>query len=88
MLGIIIGEKEYRGQGLGKEITMMGLEYGFNSLGLKKILLHVNNSNIQAIKLYTSIGFAVEGKLRDHYYFDGIWYDVIIMAIFGVGEKV
>lgn len=82
MLGIIIGDKNYRGKGLGKDIMKAGMEYGFNSLGLNKISLLVVQSNEQAIRLYESVGFQKEGTLIRHYFFDGIWHNALIMAKF------
>lgn len=82
MLGIVIGNSDYRGKGLGKEIMQNGINYGFNTLGLYKIFLNVLENNESAIKLYKNIGFEIEGVLKQHYFFNNRWHNVIIMSIF------
>ena len=82
MLGIVIADKNYRGKGLGKEIMQTGMEYGFNFLGLRKISVQVVEGNMSAIRLYKNVGFETEGILRNHYFFDGAWHNVVLMAKF------
>ena len=81
-LGIVIGEKQYQGKGLGKEIIKLGTDYGFNNLGLEKISLDVVNENIFASKLYKKLGFMNEGLFVKHYFFNGSYYDIMRMAKF------
>ena len=82
MLGIVIGEEEYRGQGLGKEIMELGINYGFKSLGLLKISLDVINENNSAINLYKKMGFVEEGVFKNQFFFDGKLNNVLRMAKF------
>ncbi|MBT1714732.1 GNAT family N-acetyltransferase [Enterobacter dykesii] len=51
-----IGEKNYWGQGLGREI-MQKIISEARLLGLKKLYLHVNSNNQRAINLYKKEGF-------------------------------
>lgn len=51
-----IGEKNYWGQGLGREI-MQKIISEARLLGLKKLYLHVNANNQRAINLYKKEGF-------------------------------
>jgi len=81
-LGIVIGEKNYQGKGLGKEIMELGIGYGFNFIGLHKISLDVLSDNEMAIKLYKRIGFVDEGFFVNHFFFQGIWHSIKRMAIF------
>lgn len=81
-LGIVIGNKKMRGQGLGKQIMELGLNYGFAMLGLQKISLEVLESNEAAITLYQKLGFVTEGKFEKQYFFNGAWHNVIRMAKF------
>ncbi|HEY0869596.1 MAG TPA: mycothiol synthase [Acidothermaceae bacterium] len=46
-----------QGVGLGRDLTVIGLEY-LRGLGLQQVLLYVDESNVAAIKLYESLGFA------------------------------
>ena len=52
-----IGEKQYWGKGIGKEMIRKILELAYSSLKLRKIYLKVLNDNFRAISLYDKIGF-------------------------------
>ena len=80
--GIVIGDKSAQGKGYGKEATKLIINYAFNILNLKKILLEVVENNIQAIKIYKKLGFIEEGRLKRQVYLNGNWQDVLIMSLF------
>lgn len=79
---IIIGEDGYRGKGIGKLGMQFIINYGFNKLKLHKISLGVIEHNEAAIKCYKSIGFKVEGILKDSEYNNDKYSDLILMAVF------
>jgi RimJ/RimL family protein N-acetyltransferase len=56
-IGRILIFENYRGLGLGKEITKCAAKYAFNELSLNEILLSVFDFNMVAISTYKSIGF-------------------------------
>jgi len=60
VMGILIGDKIYRGRGLAKNVIEESAKWLNNSLGLQTIFLGVDNNNSVAIKLYSKIGFIVE----------------------------
>jgi len=80
-LGIFIGEKKYWGQGLGEEAIILALDYAFNVLNLKKVYLKVYEFNKRAIRCYEKVGFKLVGRLRQHLFRGGRWWDVLIMDI-------
>lgn len=80
--GIIIGEDSARGKGYGYESLKLIRDYAFNILDIRKILLEVVDLNNAAIKLYKNFGFIEEGRLKNQFFFDGIWHDVLIMSLF------
>lgn len=56
----------YRGNKLGKKLLEAMLNY-CRTLGITKATLEVRESNTAALKVYTSLGFYIEGK-RSRYY--------------------
>lgn len=78
----IIISPEFQGQGYAKEATRLGIEYSFNVLNLYKLYLLVDVENASAIHIYESVGFEREGVLKQEYYINGKYRDVIRMAIF------
>lgn len=79
--GITIGDKSYWDQGLGSEATRLILDFGFNTLNLQKIMLRVYEYNHRAQQVYAKLGFVEEGRLRRDRFFDGKYYDTILMGI-------
>ena len=79
--GIIIGKENARGKGFGKEATKLIIDYAFKYLNLHKISLNVLEENKPAINLYKNLGFKEEGILKEHFYWDGKYYGVIIMGL-------
>lgn len=77
----MIGETKLRGMGLAKEATRLWIDYGLNTLGLRKIYLNTLDTNIHNIKINEELGFKVEGILRNEVFFDGKYHDVLRMGL-------
>ena len=80
-VGLFIGEEENRSKGYGTEALSLLVEYGFNYLNLKNIMLKVFSFNKRAIKSYEKVGFKVFGKRTEVYYLNGKWDDEYFMEI-------
>lgn len=80
--GIIIGNKEYRGKGVGFEVLELMIKYAFETLNLHKIILEVADFNKTAIKLYEKYGFVLEGILNEQVFYDNKYYNFRIYSIF------
>lgn len=80
--GIVIGEETSRAKGYGQEALQLISHYAFNILNLRKIILEVININEAAIKLYKNFGFIEEGLLKEQFYFNSQWHDVVLMSLF------
>lgn len=81
--GILMGDKSEWGKGYAKEASNEIMEYFFKKQQpLRKITLGVVEENIAAVKLYKKLGFKVEGKYKDHVFYDGVYYTVLRMARF------
>lgn len=63
-LWIYLGEPSVRGKGIGKLALRLLLDEGANRLGLRRVIVHVADSNTPARHLYESVGFAACGEGR------------------------
>jgi len=79
---ILLGDRATWGIGLGKQCTHFMCDYGFRQLNLRKITLEVIATNERAFKLYRSLGFVEEGRLRQAQFKNGAYVDVIVMGLF------
>ncbi|MCZ7604185.1 MAG: GNAT family N-acetyltransferase [Melioribacteraceae bacterium] len=69
-----------QGKGFGKEATSLVINYAIKNLNLHKVQLEVIADNKTAIELYKNLGFVEEGILREQFYFDGFYFNVILMG--------
>jgi RimJ/RimL family protein N-acetyltransferase len=80
-VGIIIGEKDYWGKGIGKKVAQQVTAIAFDSLSLHRVLAVMSELNTASIKCFLRTGFSEEGWLRDGYYRDGEFHDLILLSI-------
>ncbi len=81
VFGIMIGEKDCWDKGYGTEAARLMIKYGFEQLNLHRISLTVYSYNARAIRAYEKAGFKLEGKMRESYFRNGCYFDILIMAI-------
>lgn len=79
--GIVIGEKEYRGQGYATQAIYVLLEYAFDELGLHRVSGSWLAENSVSLFVGRMMGFHQEGVLRDYVFKDGKRHDLVIMSI-------
>ena len=80
-LGIMIGEKEYWSNGYGSDAIITLLRFAFGEMNLHKVSLHVFAFNPRAAACYRKCGFQQEALLREHYYGEGRYWDVLVMGV-------
>ncbi|HEY8584263.1 MAG TPA: GNAT family protein [Capillimicrobium sp.] len=80
-LGIVVGEPDARGRGIGTEATRLIVAHGFRRLNLHRIWLGVMAEHEAAVRLYEKVGFQVEGRLREEMERDGRRHDKLIMGL-------
>ena len=61
-IGILIGEKSYRGKGIGEEAIKKVIKYLYKYYNIYNLYLGVDRRNLAAIKLYKKIGFTEFSK--------------------------
>ena len=81
VLGIFIGDEDYRSNGYGTESIKLLLEYGFKYLNLHSIRLDLLAVNERAHKCYLKCGFKDTGKSREEIFLNGKYYDKLHMDI-------
>lgn len=73
-IGICIGEKDYRGKGVGYEV-MQQLEKICGDMGLKRLELGVFAYNETAIHFYENLGYQLFHTVKNFTYYNGDWHD-------------
>jgi ribosomal protein S18 acetylase RimI-like enzyme len=71
---------QFRGLGLGTKLTKKALAAA-RAYGLHRVELTVREHNTGAIELYKREGFEIEGVQRDAVLVDGVYEDVVCMAV-------
>jgi RimJ/RimL family protein N-acetyltransferase len=79
--GILIGAREYWGQGYGSDALRTLVHWGFYTLNLNRIYLRVFADNPRAIRSYQKVGFTEEGRLRQDDYRNGTYRDTLMMSV-------
>ncbi len=79
--GIMIGEKNYWSRGYGTDAVRLLVQFGFKTLNLNRIFLHVYDSNPRAIRAYEKAGFIFEVRERQAAYRNGKYIDMLLMSI-------
>lgn len=80
-LQIRLGYFNEMGKGFGSQAVKLLLAFGFETLQLQRIYLHVFSNNIRAHKTYLNIGFTEEGHLRRAAFIGNEFIDVKIMSV-------
>jgi len=80
-VSVIIGEKEEWGKGYGTETILLLLNYAFRHLNFHRVAIGVVGFNERALRFWEKVGFRKEGVHRDEYYYDGKYYDFVMMSI-------
>ena len=76
-LGIMIGDREHQGRGLGRDAITTALRFGFDTLGLHRVSIKARHDNEPGLHLYRSIGFTEVGMERDVDFAEGRYHDVV-----------
>jgi ribosomal protein S18 acetylase RimI-like enzyme len=71
---------QFRGRGIGTKLIRSALAAA-RAFGLHRVELTVREHNTGAVELYKKEGFAIEGVQRDAVLVDGVYEDVVCMAM-------
>ena len=71
---------QWRGRGVGAQILRQALAAS-RAFGLCRVELSVRHDNVRAQALYRQTGFEVEGRNRRALQVDGVFHDLVVMAV-------
>jgi RimJ/RimL family protein N-acetyltransferase len=57
------------------------IKYAFNEIGLNKIWTEIYTFDNKKIEFLQNLGFKKDGQLRENYFYDGQWWDSIILSL-------
>lgn len=80
-LACIIADRSDMGRGYGSAAIRAVLAHGFGALGLHKVWLMVFATNQRGRRTYGRLGFVEEGVLREEYFHQGGWHDMVRMSL-------
>jgi RimJ/RimL family protein N-acetyltransferase len=64
-LGYVVGPSERWGRGLGGILARLGLEYGFDVLGLREIWAEAVDANRASVRILAGLGMTETGRGQD-----------------------
>ncbi len=79
---VLVGEKSFRGKGLGLEVVKLLLDKCFKDINCSQVELNVYDWNVGAIKCYEKAGFKINKDKRKTIDVNGKRWTSINMAIF------
>lgn len=79
--GIIIGNTEYRGKGLGKKALAMAIKHAFVDLGIQRVEGKIIESNNASRKMAAALGFKEEGIVRQSLFKNGEFHNQVQVGL-------
>src|SRR5262245_56469675 len=79
--GVFIGVKEEWGKGHGTDATRLMVRHAFATMNLNRVWLHVVSTHEAGIRAYERAGFRREGVLRQQFYREGRFQDLLVMGV-------
>ncbi len=79
-LGIVLGEKDYWGEGYGRDAMMTFLKHLFQEKGMMEVYLATFPHNVRAQRCFESCGFRQVGTDRE-FFLDWGWRDEVLMEL-------
>lgn len=74
-------QQAYWGRGIMPEALAAVLDFGFSRIQLNRIEADCSIMNLASQKVLRKAGFTYEGRQREQYFYDGIYYDLLLWGI-------
>lgn len=78
-IGIIIGERDLWGLGLGREVILLATDYAFSSLNLNKLTTTIYASNTASYRAFAAADYTLVGTLKRHVFNKGAYEDCVLV---------
>ena len=78
---VTVGTDTVKGQGIGTEILKLTLQFAFEELKLHKVFARAFADNQASIKSFLKGGFKQEAYLKDEVCINGMYRDIVFLAI-------
>lgn len=81
-LGLKIGSRAARSQGLGSDAVRTLTRFAFEQLGLHRLWARILAGNDASLRVFVGkCGWKEEGRLRDAAFRDGVYHDVVSVGL-------
>ena len=85
--GLFIGEPSAWNRGFGSDAIRTLVRFAFDEMNLRKLRINVFEYNERAKHVLEAQGFVQEGRLRQEFYREGTYHDIVILSIFRGEQK-
>lgn len=68
-------------EGYAEDACKLLLKYGYGELALNKVWTEIYSFDKKKENLYNKLGFHRDGLLRQNYFYDGQWWDSLILSL-------
>ncbi len=79
--GVIIGDPDYWGRGIGGEVMRLRTRYAFEELGLEKVMTEIMMENEASRRAALAAGYREVGVRRRHKWRAGRWHDMWLAEV-------
>ena len=80
--GLFVGEPSAWNRGFGSDAIRTLVRFAFEEMNLRKLRINVFDYNDRAKHVLETQGFVVEGRLREEFYREGTYHDIVQLSIF------
>ncbi len=80
-VGLVVGQANSWGKGIGRAVVAALLGYCFETLDLHRVLAVIARGNERSEALFRSMGFTHEGTLREATLMDGVHTDLLCYSM-------
>lgn len=81
-IGIMLGERDFWGQGLATDVLRTLSKFAFGELGARKLSAGAMSPNAAVVKAFLRIGYVEEGRLRQQLSIEGGYCDHVLLGCF------